>query len=93
MNSPQHHHDCKHCIFLGRIGTADAYKCDAPSGASYILRYSSEGGDYYSKADFQNTKERELRRQIGGGNDLYYSRITLIHLCATGITNLMGKVS
>ena len=88
---PQHAHDCDRCQFLGQIGTADAYRCDSPTGATFILRYSSDGGDYTSHCDFKGKKEMELRASIGGGDDLYYSRITLIHLCATGITNLMGR--
>lgn len=88
---PQHKHDCSHCFFLGSIGTADGYRCAAPSGPTYIVRFSSDGPDYSSHPDFSSTKEIELRTHIGGGDDLYYWRMTLIHLCATAITNLMVR--
>lgn len=88
--TPQHIHDCSMCEFLGRIGTADMYVCRENSlGHSYILRYSSEGPDYYSHPDFRNEYLKSQKERIRGGNELYYLRMTGIHLCATGITNLM----
>jgi hypothetical protein len=58
-------------------------------GTSYIVRYSSDGPDYYSTADFNGEIEMDVRGNISGGDDLYYWRVVLLRLCATAINNLM----
>lgn len=90
-SKPQHQHDCSSCKFLGQLGAGDLYLCPGSGkyGTTYIVRYSSEGGDYYSNSDFMDEIKTKLREQISGGDDLYFARITLLRVCATGITNLM----
>ncbi len=89
--SATHTHDCDRCTFLGSLGSADLYACIDIVGNSYILRYSSEGPDYYSGADFGNKVLDSIKRSIGGGDEVYYLRMAAIRVCSTGITNLLGK--
>lgn len=88
-STPQHQHDCSRCVFLGRLGTGDLYRCESPLGASYIVRHSSDGPDYYSSCDFEHREETALRECTEGGTDLYFWRMTLLRICGTGVGNLI----
>lgn len=49
---PVHQHDCQRCRYLGhtRIDNheVDVYHCPDSDGGSMVLRYGSEGPEYWS---------------------------------------------
>lgn len=50
-DGPRYDHDCSACLFCGRIEEFDIYWCakdEAVGAGTIILRYSSEGSEYYS---------------------------------------------
>ena len=66
INEPVHIHDCECCIHLatfiedGRI--FDAYVCKAHGEGSMVLRYHSDGPEYYS----QPMSFRRHLKELGG---------------------------
>lgn len=61
MEIPRYEHDCDKCIFLGYEGKYDLYTCfkeDEPIIITLIVRYSSEGPDYYSGLSYALEPEK-----------------------------------
>ena len=93
---PQHQHDCEQCRFLGSLATVDLYCCKSPNGASYIVRYSSEGSDFYSACDFHNELYNSIKRKWDLRNiddeELFLCCLTLFQICGTAFFNLIKGV-
>lgn len=93
---PIHQHDCTRCVFLGTLATGDFYCCPKDTGHDYILRYSSEGSDYFSACDFQhrqfiaaNAKYETPSHYPLAQRVMFLRRMVALKLCAVGILNLM----
>jgi hypothetical protein len=81
-------HDSTCCKFLGNLGNMDLYVC----GHTYLLRFGSDGPDYWSNNDFQSRKLDEVMNSISGSNYLeldYFQRIVGIQLFATMLAGVM----
>ena len=98
--APQYQHSaCSSCIFLGRLHTADLYcrpKQDS-FGTTYMVRYSSDGQDYYSNNDFRNreysaqSKKYDTSEWSVNKRKLFLYRMVLFALCPVALLNLIHE--
>lgn len=50
---PRYTHDCEACVFFGRWGSYDLYRCPQGGIPTVVARFSSDGPDYMSAREVE----------------------------------------